>query len=269
MMSCAENDHAEALVPPPANAVVVVPVYNEAENVHHLIERLLALPCGVDVLIVDDKSPDGTAGIVQAHPEIGRRVFLLSRNGPRGFAHACKDGFQWAVDHGYAVCLEMDADFSHDPDDVPRLLEAIADGADVALGSRYVGGIRVLNWPVRRLLLSLFAGSYTRFWSGLRLSDPTSGFKAIRTRVIRSLDWSQFVADGYGFIIEFHFLAARLGFTIREVPIVFTERRVGASKMSFKIMRESATRVLKLAAYRMAHPQAYPARTAAEAPHFA
>jgi dolichol-phosphate mannosyltransferase len=173
------------------------------------------------------------------------------------------------VDQGYAVCLEMDADFSHDPDDVPRLLDTIADGADIALGSRYVGGIRVLNWPVRRLLLSLFAGSYTRFWSGLRLSDPTSGFKAIRTRVIRSLDWSQFAADGYGFIIEFHFLAARLGFRIREVPIVFTERRSGDSKMSFKIMVESAARVLKLAGYRMTHPQAYPARTAEEAPHFA
>lgn len=268
-MSYAAEDVSKALFPAPANAVVVVPVYDEAENVHNLIERLLALPCHVDVLIVDDNSPDGTSGIVEAHPEIGRRVFLLNRVGPRGFAHACKDGFQWAVDHGYAVCLEMDADFSHDPDDVPRLLATIGDGADIALGSRYVGGIRVLNWPVRRLLLSLFAGSYTRFWSGLRLSDPTSGFKAIRTRVIRSLDWSQFAADGYGFIIEFHFLAARMGFTIREVPIVFTERRVGASKMSFKIMMESAARVVKLAGYRMTHPQMDPVRTAAESPHFA
>jgi dolichol-phosphate mannosyltransferase len=252
-----------------ANAVVVVPVYNEAENVHNLMERLLALPCAVDVLIVDDNSPDGTSGIVRAHREIGRRVFLLNREGPRGFAHACRDGFQWAVDHGYAVCLEMDADFSHDPDDVPRLLQAIGGGADIALGSRYVGGIRVLNWPVRRLLLSLFAGTYTRFWSGLRLSDPTSGFKAIRTRVIRSLDWSQFAADGYGFIIEFHFLATRLGFAIREVPIVFNERRSGASKMSFKIMAESALRVLKLAAYRVVHPQPSAPRSATRSPGFA
>ena len=250
-------------------ALVVVPVYNEATNVINLINDLLALPVRLDVLIVDDNSPDGTGNLVRQHEEFSKRAFLLSRTGPRGFARACRDGFQWGVEHGYAVCVEMDADFSHDPADVPRLLEVIDAGADVALGSRYVDGIRVINWPARRLLLSLFAGCYTRFFSGLSLSDPTSGFKAIRTRVLRATDWTDFTADGYGFIIEFHFHASHNGFQITEVPIVFTERRRGASKMSFKIMAESALRVLKLAAYRMVHPQANPARTAAEAPHFA
>lgn len=175
------------------------------------------------------------------------------RVGPRGFARACRDGFQWRLKHAYPVCIEMDADFSHDPADIPRLLVKIEEGADVALGSRYVDGIRVINWPAQRLPLSLFAGSYTRFLSGLTLSDPTSGFKAIRSRVIRSTDWSKFTADGYGFIVEFHFHTSRNGFEIAEVPIVFTERRRGASKMSFKIMTESARAVCKLGAHRLFH----------------
>jgi dolichol-phosphate mannosyltransferase len=245
-------------------AVVVVPVYNEAVNVENLIGRLLALKASVDVLFVDDNSPDGTARIVEAHPQFGARVFLLKREGPRGFARACRDGFRWATEQGYGVCIEMDADFSHDPADVPRLLAEVAGGADIALGSRYVGGIRVINWPVRRLLLSLFAGSYTRFFSGLPLSDPTSGFKAIRTRVLRSIDWTRFSADGYGFIVEFHFLAFRAGFQICEVPIVFTERRRGASKMSFKIMLESAGAVLRLACHRSLHRRVCRPPTAAE-----
>jgi dolichol-phosphate mannosyltransferase len=237
-----------------APAVVVVPVYNEAENVLPLIDRLLALPAGIHVLLVDDSSPDGTAQIVQAHPQFGSRVFLLVRTAQRSFARACRDGFRWVVERGYSVAVEMDADFSHDPDDVPRLLGGVNAGADVALGSRYVGGIRVLNWPVQRLLLSLFAASYTRFFTGLTLSDPTSGFKAIRAEVLRALDWTQFTADGYGFIVEFHFHVARRGFAIVEVPIVFTERREGASKMSFQIMAESALRVLRLFTARRAVP---------------
>lgn len=238
-----------------ASTIVVVPVYNEATNVVNLINALLALPVRVDVLIVDDNSPDGTGELVRSHASFEEGVFLLSRTGPRGFARACRDGFQWGVAQGYSVCVEMDADFSHDPADIPRLLQRIEEGADIALGSRYVDGIRVINWPARRLLLSLFAGCYTRFLSGLRLSDPTSGFKAIRSRVLRATDWSQFTADGYGFIIEFHFHAAREGFQISEVPIVFTERRRGASKMSFKIMAESAARVLKIGGYRALHPR--------------
>ena len=233
--------------------LIVIPVYNEAQNIRKLLGKLLALPTPVDAVVVDDNSPDGTGTIVEQHPDFGERVFLLQRATRRGFASACREGFNWGMRRGHPVCVEMDADFSHDPADIPRLLAEIENGCDVALGSRYVDGIRVINWPVRRLLLSLFAGSYTRFLSGLRLSDPTSGFKAIRSRVLQSIDWAQFSSDGYGFIIEFHFHVVRNGFHISEVPIVFTERRRGASKMSFTIMMESAARVLTLGYWRLLH----------------
>lgn len=254
---------------PTASALVVVPVYNESANVTKLIDALLVLPVRLDVLIVDDNSPDGTGDLVRRHAEYSKRVFLLARTGDRGFAKACRDGFQWGVQRGYAICVEMDADFSHDPADVPRLLSTIEGGADIALGSRYVDGIRVINWPARRLLLSLFAGWYTRLFTGISLSDPTSGFKAVRAQVLRCTNWSEFTADGYGFIIEFHFHASRNGFRITEVPIVFTERRRGASKMSFKIMLESALRVLRLASYRAIHWRSYPAQAPTESLHYA
>ncbi|MGI8889286.1 MAG: polyprenol monophosphomannose synthase [Chthoniobacterales bacterium] len=240
-------------------AVVVIPAFNEADNIGRLIERLLNLPTPVDVLVVDDNSPDGTAAIVASHPFFNRRVFLLDRPSRLGFAMACRDGFRWSTAHDYDVCIEMDADFSHDPDDIPRLLAEIAAGADIAVGSRYLNGVRVINWPARRLLLSLFAGKYTRFCSGLHLSDPTSGFKAIRSRVVSAQDWSQFTADGYGFIIEFHFYSWRNGFDLREIPVVFTERRDGQSKMSFRIMRESAWRVARLGCSRLLNRRRQPA----------
>lgn len=238
-----------------ATTLAVVPSYNEASNVRSLIDEVITLPACLDVLIVDDNSPDGTGDVVRAHPLFGSRVFLLTRTGERGFALACRDGFRWSVERGYLIAIEMDADFSHDPAAIPRLLAEIENGADVALGSRYVNGIRVMNWPVRRLLLSLFAGFYTRLFTGLSLRDPTSGFKAIRSRVLRSLDWEQFATNGYGFIIEFHFLTSRKGFQITEVPIVFTERRRGASKMSLQIMIECAHAVFKLACSRAVHPR--------------
>jgi len=237
----------------PATTVAIVPSYNEASNVQSLIDEVVALPRRVDVLVVDDNSPDGTGKIVRSHPLFGSRVFLLARTGPRGFAMACRDGFQWSLDNGYSVAVEMDADFSHDPAAIPRLLDELENGADVALGSRYVDGIRIMNWPVRRLLLSLFAGCYTRFFTGLSLRDPTSGFKAIRRRVLRAMDWDRCSASGYGFIVEFHFLATRRGFKISEVPIVFTERCRGASKMSLQIMTECARAVFMLGCSRALH----------------
>jgi dolichol-phosphate mannosyltransferase len=236
-----------------SRTLVIIPVYNEAQNICSLIDALLALPVAVDVIVVDDNSPDGTGVLVEQHSHFRERVFLLQRALRLGFARACRDGFIWGIDRGYTVCVEMDADFSHDPADVPRLLAEIENGSDVALGSRYLDGIRVINWPVRRLLLSLFAGSYIRLLSGLQLTDPTSGFKAIRADVLRNTEWRQFAADGYGFIVEFHFHVSRDGFHIKEVPIVFTERRRGGSKMSYKIMIESAVRVLKLGCYRSLH----------------
>ncbi len=234
--------------------LVVAPTYNEATNAPLLIEQLLNLPRKVDVVIVDDNSPDGTADLIRKHSQFGRRLFLLENETRRGFAQACKDGFCWAMENGYDLCIEMDADLSHDPADVPRLIAMIEEGADIAVGSRYLNGVRIINWPARRLLLSLFAGSYTRFWTGLPMTDPTSGFKAIRNKVLRSTDWSRFAADGYGFIIELHFLAWRNGFRIRECPIVFTERRRGTSKMSKRIALESALSVLKLACQRASTP---------------
>ena len=253
-----------AKIRPVKRAVVVIPTYNEIANAPVLIEQLLSLPREVDVVVVDDNSPDGTADEIAKHGMFGRRVFLLKNQDRRGFAQACKDGFRWALEKGYDVCIEMDADLSHDPASVPRLLEMIEEGADLAVGSRYLNGIRIINWPVARLFLSLFAGQYTRFWTGLPLTDPTSGFKAIRTNVLRSVDWSRFNADGYGFIIELHFLVWQNGFEIRECPIVFTERRRGASKMSKKIMLESSVSVLRLAcqrARRPAHPALHPAES--------
>lgn len=216
-----------------------------------LLEALFALPVQIDTLIVDDASPDGTQAIVKAHPQFERHLFLLPRKGKLGLATAYKAGFRWALERGYDVCLEMDADLSHDPSDVPRLLEAIREGADLAIGSRYLGGIRVINWPRRRLFLSLFAGTYTRRFTGLPLKDPTSGFKAIHRRVLESIDWEELRADGYAFQIELHYRAWKAGFDLREVPIVFTERRSGASKMSRAIALEAAWRGVAIGAERI------------------
>jgi dolichol-phosphate mannosyltransferase len=251
---CQPSENPVSKIRPVKRAVVVVPTYNEAANAPVLIEQLFTLPRQVDVVVVDDNSPDGTANQIRKHGQFGRRLFLLQNHERRGFAQACKDGFFWAVENGYDVCIEMDADLSHDPRSVPQLLDMIEEGADLAVGSRYLNGIRIINWPVSRLLLSLFAGRYTRFWTGLPMTDPTSGLKAIRTNVLRSIDWSRFSADGYGFIIELHFFAWQSGFAVRECPIIFTERRRGASKMSKKIMLESAIKVLKLACQRARRP---------------
>ncbi len=231
--------------------MVVVPTYNEADTLPALLERLCSLPVSIDILIVDDASPDGTQAIVKGHLEFERHVFLLAREGKLGLATAYKAGFQWALARGYDVCLEMDADLSHDPQDVPQLLDAIRQGADIAIGSRYLGGIRVINWPRRRLFLSLFAGTYTRRFTGLPLTDPTSGFKAIHRRVLESLRWDELRADGYAFQIELHYRAWKAGFVLREVPIVFTERRSGASKMSRRIAIEAAWRVMTIGVERI------------------
>jgi len=232
-------------------SVVIIPTYNEANNLPELFGRVFQLPRNIDVLIVDDASPDGTAQIVKQHDEFGRRLFLMERSGKLGLATAYKQGFEWALQRDYDACLEMDADLSHDPADIPKLLEALNNGADVAIGSRYLNGIRVLNWPQNRLQLSLFAGAYTRTLAGLPLSDPTSGFKAIRREVLEAFDWSRFIASGYGFQIEIHFYAWRNGFSLREIPIIFTERHQGRSKMSWRISAEAALRVLRFVPARL------------------
>jgi len=226
--------------------LVVVPTYDEAESIAMLLDRVLAVDARIGMLVVDDASPDGTARVVRAHPAFGQRVWLLERSGKLGLGTAYREGFRWAIERGHDACIEMDADLSHDPGDLATLLRAVEEGADLAVGSRYLDGVRVVDWPVGRLLLSTGAGWYARGITGLPMTDPTSGFKVIRRRVLERLDWSKFTAGGYSFQIELHYFAWRGGFRIREIPIVFTERRRGASKMSRAIAFEAAWRVIRL-----------------------
>lgn len=230
-----------------ARPIVLIPTYNEAGNIHELFERLFASQDALDVLVIDDGSPDGTAERVRNHPAFGDRVHLLERPTKLGLGSAYRDGFRWALDRGYDACIEMDADLSHDPADIPRMLAALDAGADVAVGSRYVDGLRVVNWPRHRLLLSTGASQYVRLLTALPLTDATSGFKAIRSSALEAIDWRQLRADGYGFQIELHWLLWRMGFRLAEVPIVFTERRSGCTKMTAGIAVEAAWRVLQLA----------------------
>jgi dolichol-phosphate mannosyltransferase len=236
---------------PSSQPLLVLPTYNEALSLPAVLVRLFALPIELHILVVDDGSPDGTAGLVRAHAEFGLRLFMIERAGKQGLGSAYRAGFQWAIERGYTAALEMDADLSHDPDDVPRLLAALDQGADLAIGSRYMKGISVVHWPLSRLLLSIGAGYYVRALAGLPLTDPTSGFKAIRREALLSLKAANVVADGYGFQIELHFKAYRLGLVLREVPIVFTERRDGQSKLSAAITLEAIWLVPKLGLRRL------------------
>lgn len=232
---------------PIARPLVIIPTYNEEGSITQILDAALAAGPAVHVLIVDDASPDGTAAKVRSHPAFGTRLHLLPRTGKLGLGSAYRDGFHWAMDRGYDACIEMDADFSHDPADIPRLIEKLNDGFDAAIGSRYLDGVRVINWPQHRLLLSAGASRFVRAITGLPLTDATSGFKALRTSALRAIDWSQLRADGYGFQVELHWLLWAAGCRIAEVPIVFTERRVGQTKMTAGIAFEAAWRVIQLA----------------------
>ena len=241
-----------AFLEPPrsaSGAVVVVPTYNEARTIAGILERVLALPDGFAVLVVDDGSPDGTAEIVEAaraaHPA---RVGLLRRAGKLGLGTAYLEGFRIALDAGFDYVCEMDADFSHNPDDLARLLAACqpAAGGDVAIGSRYVDGLRVLNWPLSRLVLSYGAGVYTRAITRLPVRDVTAGFKCFRREVLEAIRFDLVTSNGYSFQIEMNYRAWQLGFRLVEVPIVFTERSEGESKMSSGIVREAMGKVWSL-----------------------
>ena len=227
-------------------ALVILPTYKEATTILEVLSLTLGLPVEMDILVVDDSSPDGTADLVKNHAEFEKRIHLMQRPGKMGLATAYKDGFQWAMKRDYQVCLQMDSDLSHDPRELPALLASIENGADIAVGSRYMNGISVINWPLRRLILSKGAGIYTRILTRLPLTDPTAGFKALHRSVIENLDWKKITSDGYGFQIEVNFFAYKQGFRIAEIPIIFTERRDGHSKLSFDIMIEAAIRVLQL-----------------------
>ena len=231
--------------------LVILPTYNEVELIQSALDEILAKAPGVDILVVDDGSPDGTASKVKGHPAFKKWVHIMERPGKAGLGSAYRAAFQWALKMGYDAVVEMDADLSHDPADVTRLLTALSEGADMAVGSRYLNGIRILNWPQSRLWISTFGGYYARSLTGLPMTDPTSGFKAIRRRVLEELDWENFTAQGYGFQVELHFFAWQAGFKIVEVPIIFTERREGSSKMSAQIALEAAKRVLQLSVRRI------------------
>lgn len=232
--------------PPVDRPVAIIPTFNEAATIDALLEKILVVVPDIDALVVDDGSPDGTALRVKSHPTFGGRVHLLERRGKQGLGSAYREGFRWAIDQGYDACIEIDADFSHDPADIPRLIAALDAGADAAIGSRYLDGVRVINWPEHRLLLSAGASRYVRAITGLPLTDATSGFKALRTSALRRIDHAQLRAEGYGFQIELHWLLWTGGFHLVEVPIIFTERREGQTKMTFGIALEAAFRVLQL-----------------------
>ena len=226
-------------------ALVVVPTYNERENIRPLVERLMALAVSVDLLVVDDNSPDGTGQIVDEISKSNPRVHVLHRPGKQGLGRAYCTGFAWALERGYEYILEMDGDFSHNPDDIPAFLNAIQE-ADLVLGSRYSKGIRVINWPLQRLLLSVGAAAYVKCVTGMPFSDPTGGFKCFRRKALESIDLQKIQSNGYSFQIEMTHTVWMKGLRVGEVPIIFTDRFQGTSKMSGKIVREALWMVWRL-----------------------
>lgn len=227
------------------DALVIIPTYNEQENVRNIMEAVLAATPRADVLFVDDDSPDGTGRIIDELVSAHDRVHVLHRSGKQGLGRAYIAGFTWALERDYEFVLEMDADFSHSPADVPRLIET-AESVDLALGSRFVGGIRVINWPLQRLILSKAAALYVRVITGLPVMDPTGGFKCFRRVVLETIDLERIRSNGYSFQVEMNHRAWMLGFQLSEVPIVFEERRVGVSKMNSAIVIEALWMVWKI-----------------------
>jgi dolichol-phosphate mannosyltransferase len=227
-------------------ALVIIPTYNERENIARLVPEVLAQDPRIDVLIIDDASPDGTGEIADGLAAADPRVSVLHRRGKLGLGTAYIEGFRWGLARGYAYLFEMDADFSHDPEHLPEFLRAIED-YDVVLGSRYLHGrVTVINWPIGRLLLSYFANVYARWVTGLPVADATGGFKCFRREVLEAIDLDRVGSEGYAFQIEMSLRAWRKGFRIGEIPIVFADRDVGESKMSKKIIREAVWRVWAL-----------------------
>ena len=231
-----------------SDSVIIIPTYNEKENIERMIRTRLALEHSFDVLVVDDGSPDGTAAIVKRlQVEFDGRVFLIERSGKLGLGTAYIAGFKWALNAGYEYIFEMDADFSHNPDDVPRLYEACAkDGADLSVGSRYVTGVNVVNWPMGRVLMSYFASKYVRLITRLPVYDTTAGFNCYRRSVLETIDLDAIRFKGYAFQIEMKFVTHKCGFTIKEVPVIFVNRVLGVSKMSGGIFSEAFFGVISL-----------------------
>ena len=225
--------------------LVIIPTYNEAENIQKLVPQILMQNSKIEILVVDDNSPDGTADVVEKMMQTTSRLHLLKRPAKMGLGTAYVAGFRFALEKKYNIIFEMDADFSHDPGEIPRFLESIRD-YDLVIGSRYIRGVNVVNWPMSRLLLSWLANFYTRVVTGLPLRDSTSGYKCFRRKVLEAIDLDRVNSDGYAFQIEIDFKAWKKGFRLLEIPIVFVDRDVGVSKMSSGIVREAAIMVWRL-----------------------
>ena len=226
-------------------ALVIIPTYNERENLPELMRRIFAEGLPLEVLIIDDNSPDGTGEAADALAAADPRVHVMHRSGKMGLGSAYVAGFRYAIEHDYDAVFEMDADFSHNPDSLPEFLREL-ENADLVVGSRYLHGVTVVNWPLKRLILSYLANVYSRVITGMPIKDATGGFKCFRRQVLESLDLSRVKSDGYGFQIEINFKAWRKGFRIREIPILFVDRRAGESKMSRRIVWEAAWMVWRL-----------------------
>jgi dolichol-phosphate mannosyltransferase len=227
--------------------LVIIPTYNERENIEKMVRKVFSLPSQFHLLIVEDNSPDGTAAIVKTlQKEFPGRLHILERKGKLGLGTAYIAGFNWALERDYETIFEMDCDFSHNPDDLEKLYEAVRRGADVAIGSRYISGINVVNWPLGRVLMSYFASLYVRLVTGMKIMDTTAGFKCYRRKVLQTIDFDKIKLKGYGFQIEMKFTAWKYGFYIVEVPIVFIDRKEGSSKMSGGIFNEALWGVLKM-----------------------
>ena len=229
------------------DSLVIIPTYNEKENIEKIIRKVFSLPHPFHILIVDDGSPDGTAQIVKSlQNEYQERLFIEERKGKLGLGTAYIHGFNWAIQKKYDYIFEMDADFSHNPDDLIKLRQACVNGADVAIGSRYIKGVNVVNWPMGRVLMSYFASVYVRFITGIDIQDATAGFKCYRRIVLETIDFEKIKFVGYAFQIEMKYTAIKHGFNVVEVPIIFTDRTEGTSKMSTKIFREAFLGVIEL-----------------------
>ena len=232
-----------------SDSIVIIPTYNEKENIEKIIRAIFALEKSFHILVIDDGSPDGTAAIVRGliSTEFGSRLNIVERSGKQGLGTAYIAGFKWSLEHDYEYIFEMDADFSHDPNDLPRLYAACHDeGYDVAIGSRYVSGVNVVNWPIGRVLMSYFASKYVRLVTGFNVHDTTAGFKCYKRRVLQTIELDKIRFKGYAFQIEMKYTAYKIGFKIKEVSVIFVNRREGTSKMSGGIFGEAFFGVMKL-----------------------
>jgi dolichol-phosphate mannosyltransferase len=231
-----------------SDSLVIIPTYNEKDNIERIIRKTFSLSKEFDILIIDDNSPDGTRQIVESLiPEFNDRLYLEKRAGKLGLGTAYIYGFKWALERHYEFIFEMDADFSHNPEDLCRLYDAChLNGNDVAIGSRYISGVNVVNWPMSRVLMSYFASVYVRMVTGMKIMDTTAGFKCYRRKVLESINLEKITFMGYAFQIEMKFIAWKQGFKVVEVPIIFTDRTLGQSKMSKGIFKEAIIGVISL-----------------------